>query len=81
MGLTLEDVRGAIGQSTSNAPKGSLDGTAPALTVLDATDQLIRCRGVQRLADRRLSQRRADPAVATSARPSMRRRTPRRRPG
>jgi multidrug efflux pump subunit AcrB len=40
LGLTLEDVRAAIGTATVNAPKGTLDGQRQSLT-LDATDQLF----------------------------------------
>jgi hydrophobe/amphiphile efflux-1 (HAE1) family protein len=40
MGLTLEDVRAAIGTATVDAPKGTLDGPKQSLT-LDATDQIF----------------------------------------
>jgi hydrophobe/amphiphile efflux-1 (HAE1) family protein len=40
LGLTLEDVRAAIGTATVNAPKGTLDGQRQSLT-LDVTDQLF----------------------------------------
>jgi multidrug efflux pump len=40
MGLSLEDVRSVVGVSTVNAPKGSLDGPARAVT-LSATDQVF----------------------------------------
>jgi multidrug efflux pump len=40
LGLTLEDVRGIIGLSTVNTPKGSLDGPARDL-VLNTTDQMF----------------------------------------
>jgi hydrophobe/amphiphile efflux-1 (HAE1) family protein len=40
LGLSLEDVRSAIGTATVNAPKGTLDGLKQSLT-LDATDQLF----------------------------------------
>jgi len=39
-GLSLEDVRAAIGTATVNAPKGTLDGPDKSVT-LDATDQLF----------------------------------------
>ena len=40
LGLTLEDVRAALGTATVDAPKGTLDGPRQSLT-LDATDQLF----------------------------------------
>jgi multidrug efflux pump len=40
LGLTLDDVRSAIGTQTVNAPKGSLNGPHQAV-VLNATDQLM----------------------------------------
>jgi hydrophobe/amphiphile efflux-1 (HAE1) family protein len=40
MGLSLEDVRSAIGTATVNAPKGTLDGRRQSLT-LDTTDQIF----------------------------------------
>jgi hydrophobe/amphiphile efflux-1 (HAE1) family protein len=40
MGLSLEDVRTAIGTATVNAPKGALDGRKQSLT-LDTTDQIF----------------------------------------
>ncbi|WP_267897520.1 efflux RND transporter permease subunit [Dyella psychrodurans] len=40
LGLSLEDVRNAISNATSNAPKGTLNGAHQAVT-LDATDQAI----------------------------------------
>jgi hydrophobe/amphiphile efflux-1 (HAE1) family protein len=40
LGLTLEDVRSAIGSSTVDAPKGTLNGPHQAV-VLNATDQLL----------------------------------------
>jgi hydrophobe/amphiphile efflux-1 (HAE1) family protein len=40
MGLSLEDVRAAIGTATVNAPKGTLDGRKQSLT-LDTTDQIF----------------------------------------
>jgi hydrophobe/amphiphile efflux-1 (HAE1) family protein len=40
MGLSLEDVRAAIGTSTVDTPKGTLDGPKQSLT-LDTTDQLF----------------------------------------
>src|ERR1700726_1328340 len=40
MGLSLEDVRAAIGTATVNAPKGTLDGQRQSLT-LDTTDQIF----------------------------------------
>jgi hydrophobe/amphiphile efflux-1 (HAE1) family protein len=40
MGLSLEDVRTAIGTATVNAPKGTLDGRKQSLT-LDTTDQIF----------------------------------------
>jgi hydrophobe/amphiphile efflux-1 (HAE1) family protein len=40
LGLSLEDVRAAIGTATVDAPKGTLDGPKQSLT-LDTTDQLF----------------------------------------
>ena len=40
LGLTLEDVRAAIGTQTVNAPKGTLNGLHQSV-VLNATDQLM----------------------------------------
>jgi hydrophobe/amphiphile efflux-1 (HAE1) family protein len=40
LGLTLEDIRSAIGNATVDAPKGTLNGPHQAV-VLDATDQLL----------------------------------------
>ncbi len=40
LGLTLEDVRGAISSQTLNAPKGTLSGPHQSV-VLNATDQLM----------------------------------------
>ena len=40
LGLSLEDIRAALGSATVNAPKGTLDGPKQSLT-LDATDQLF----------------------------------------
>src|SRR3984893_9594857 len=40
MGLSLEDIRAAIGSATVNAPKGTLDGRRQSLT-LDTTDQIF----------------------------------------
>ncbi|HEV3372291.1 MAG TPA: efflux RND transporter permease subunit [Xanthobacteraceae bacterium] len=40
MGLSLEDVRAAIGTATVDVPKGTLDGPKQSLT-LDTTDQLF----------------------------------------
>ena len=40
MGVSLEDVRSAIGTATVNAPKGTLDGAKQSLT-LDTTDQVF----------------------------------------
>ena len=39
-GLTMEDIRTAIGQQTLNAPKGSVTGDGRTI-VLDATDQIV----------------------------------------
>ena len=39
MGMTLEDVRTALGNATSNSPKGSIDGPRQSL-VVTANDQL-----------------------------------------
>ncbi|HEV2606431.1 MAG TPA: efflux RND transporter permease subunit, partial [Xanthomonadaceae bacterium] len=39
LGLSLEQVRAALGTATANAPKGTLDGPKRSVTV-DATDQL-----------------------------------------
>ncbi|MDB5880930.1 MAG: acrB/AcrD/AcrF family protein [Ramlibacter sp.] len=41
LGLSLEQVRGALGTATANAPKGSLDGPKRSVSV-DATDQLTK---------------------------------------
>ena len=41
LGLTFDDVRGAIGVATVNAPKGTLNGPNQAV-VLNATDQLLK---------------------------------------
>ena len=40
MGLSLEDVRSAVGTATVNVPKGTLDGPKQSLT-LDTTDQIF----------------------------------------
>ncbi len=40
MGISLEDIRAAIGTATVDAPKGTLDGPKQSLT-LDATDQIF----------------------------------------
>jgi multidrug efflux pump subunit AcrB len=40
MGLSLEDIRSAIGAATLNGPKGTLDGAQRSIT-LDANDQLL----------------------------------------
>ena len=40
MGISLEDVRAAIGTATVDAPKGTLDGPKQSLT-LDTTDQIF----------------------------------------
>src|ERR1700737_4878554 len=40
MGLSLEDIRAAIGSATVNAPKGTLEGQRQSLT-LDTTDQIF----------------------------------------
>jgi hydrophobe/amphiphile efflux-1 (HAE1) family protein len=40
MGISLEDVRAAIGTATVDSPKGTLDGSKQSLT-LDTTDQLF----------------------------------------
>src|SRR3954452_11112929 len=40
MGVSLDDVRGAIGTAAVNAPKGTLDGAKQSLT-LDTTDQVF----------------------------------------
>ncbi|HWF96393.1 MAG TPA: efflux RND transporter permease subunit [Xanthobacteraceae bacterium] len=40
MGISLEDIRAAIGTATVDAPKGTLDGPRQSLT-LDTTDQLF----------------------------------------
>jgi hydrophobe/amphiphile efflux-1 (HAE1) family protein len=40
MGISLEDIRAAIGTATVDAPKGTLDGPKQSLT-LDTTDQLF----------------------------------------
>ncbi len=41
LGLSLEQVRAALGTATANAPKGSLDGPKRSVSV-DATDQLTK---------------------------------------
>ncbi len=43
LGLTLEDVRSAIGNATVDAPKGTLNGPHQAV-VLNASDQLLSAR-------------------------------------
>src|ERR1035437_607950 len=43
MGLSLEQVRAALGAATANAPKGSLDGPKRSVSV-SATDQLSKAR-------------------------------------
>ncbi|HMA74372.1 MAG TPA: efflux RND transporter permease subunit, partial [Xanthobacteraceae bacterium] len=40
IGITLEDVRAALGTATVNSPKGTLDGPKQSLT-LDTTDQVF----------------------------------------
>jgi hydrophobe/amphiphile efflux-1 (HAE1) family protein len=40
MGVTLEDVRAAVGTATVNSPKGTLDGARQSMT-LDTTDQIF----------------------------------------
>jgi multidrug efflux pump len=40
LGLSLEQVRSALGSATANAPKGTLDGPKRSVSV-DATDQLL----------------------------------------
>ncbi len=40
MGISLEDIRAAIGTATVDAPKGTLDGPKQSLT-LDTTDQMF----------------------------------------
>ncbi|MGI4861398.1 MAG: efflux RND transporter permease subunit [Janthinobacterium lividum] len=47
-GLTLEDVRAIVGESTLDQPKGSLNGTTRSLT-LGATDQLLDPKGYRRM--------------------------------
>jgi multidrug efflux pump len=41
LGLSLEQVRAALGSATANAPKGTLDGPKRSVSV-DATDQITR---------------------------------------
>jgi multidrug efflux pump len=41
LGLSLEQVRAALGSATVNAPKGTLDGSKRSISV-DATDQLVK---------------------------------------
>jgi multidrug efflux pump len=41
LGLSMEQVRAALGSATANAPKGTLDGPKRSVSV-DATDQLTR---------------------------------------
>ncbi len=48
LGLTLEDVRTAIGASTVNAPKGTLNGPHQAV-ILNATDQLLDAAAYRKL--------------------------------
>jgi hydrophobe/amphiphile efflux-1 (HAE1) family protein len=48
LGLSLEDVRAAIGTATVNAPKGTLDGLKQSLT-LDATDQLFNAEAFEKV--------------------------------
>ena len=43
LGLSLEQVRAALGTATANAPKGTLDGPKRSVSV-DATDQLTRAK-------------------------------------
>ncbi|GGA29868.1 efflux RND transporter permease subunit [Dyella nitratireducens] len=40
LGISLEDIRAAIANATSNSPKGTLNGVRQAVT-LDATDQVV----------------------------------------
>jgi len=40
LGISLEDIRTAISNATSNSPKGTLNGASQAVT-LDATDQIL----------------------------------------
>ena len=78
-GLSLEDVRTAIGNANVNQAKGSFDGPTRAYTI-DANDQLKSADEYQH-ADRRLPQRRA--GAARRRRRRRRRRGERRasRPG
>src|SRR6266403_1050941 len=48
MGLTLEDVRDAIGSHSVNSPKGTLNGPHQAV-VLQATDQILNAEGYRSL--------------------------------
>ena len=48
LGLTLEDVRTAIGEATVDGPKGLFDGTAQS-TAIAANDQLTDVEGFQNL--------------------------------
>ena len=48
LGLSLEDVRALLGQSSVNMPKGSLDGSARSV-VLDATDQIFDAAAYKKL--------------------------------
>jgi multidrug efflux pump len=48
LGLSLEDVRALLGQSSVNMPKGSLDGRDRSV-VLDATDQIFDAAAYRRL--------------------------------
>ena len=43
LGLSLEQVRAALGSATANAPKGTLDGPKRSVAI-DATDQLTQAR-------------------------------------
>ena len=56
-GLTLEDVRAALADATTDSAKGTLLGRQQAFTIAD-NDQLTRSRPIQRR-HHRLSQRRA----------------------
>ena len=58
-GLSLDDVRTAIGNANTNQAKGSFDGPTRASTI-DANDQLKIGRRIP-AADHRLPQRRGDP--------------------
>ncbi len=78
-GLSLEDVRTALGQANVDQAKGMLDGPRQSFTI-GANDQLL-SGNEYKAVDRCLSERRAGAAFATSPRSSTARKTPSRPPG